>query len=575
MNHCDAFFRRKLRKSRQDSEEHAYLRQRALISQGLKSWWKLDAYYLCLGIHPSEQPPNYYRLAGLPLFETQPNAIQVACDRQLAHLATLQNGPYAEFAQRLFNELAIARMCLLRPDLKAAYDAHLMQLIVAGQAPRDADPTGLQLHAASQTEPAAIDSPNDEDESWDATEEIRPIRRTRRARRKSDGSRAALGLVAIVIASAGAALLWSAFSPPLARPQIKRPSMQLQQDGQRLTKKEPSRLISQERRPTLRSGSASGSDDSDFQSSTPAMPRTNDHTGATAPFDGRDRTAPAGASQVAPAFAGRLDPRMNPDLASILGSDGAMTDQQTAELRNWEDDASFSPELGGFDPINLGGGIILSMAMVDISPDSVAMMLPAEGDVFNRKNSDGAVTGVFSSVRGVLEGPAMELSTASRLSLFGAYEHGKRDGDFRIYGKQQKRLLYSRYSRGIKQGLTCVFRNGLPRYIEVSAGRGIKDEFLIRFEGRKPQVIARRDFSPEDELERPVARARLAALESSLASRERIYGKQLEAWWVGIEKQRATASARGGKINPSLRGQMRQTGDSATFSTLLRGALAP
>ena len=84
-----------------------------------------DPYYRWLSIPPEEQPPNHYRLLGVPLFESHPDVIETAGDRQMAHLRTFQGGPHAVLSQRLLNEVAAAKICLLTPSKKAAYDATL------------------------------------------------------------------------------------------------------------------------------------------------------------------------------------------------------------------------------------------------------------------------------------------------------------------------------------------------------------------------------------------------------------------------------------------------------------------
>lgn len=86
-----------------------------------------DPYYTWLGIRPEEQPPHHYRLLGLQLFEDNLDAIEHAADRQMAHLRTLQTGKHAELSQRLLNEVASAKVCLLNAQKKAAYDATLRE----------------------------------------------------------------------------------------------------------------------------------------------------------------------------------------------------------------------------------------------------------------------------------------------------------------------------------------------------------------------------------------------------------------------------------------------------------------
>jgi|GEM_PF-1889584 len=84
-----------------------------------------DPYWKWLGIPPAEQPPNLYRLLGVGLFESDPEVIANAADRQMMHVRSYQGGRYSDLSQKLLNELAAARVCLLDPAKKAAYDEQL------------------------------------------------------------------------------------------------------------------------------------------------------------------------------------------------------------------------------------------------------------------------------------------------------------------------------------------------------------------------------------------------------------------------------------------------------------------
>src|SRR5688500_10855188 len=84
-----------------------------------------DAYHRWLGIPPKDQPPNHYRLLGVEIFEGDLRVIESAADRQMAHVRSYQTGRYSEQSQTLLNELSAARICLLNPQKKAAYDATL------------------------------------------------------------------------------------------------------------------------------------------------------------------------------------------------------------------------------------------------------------------------------------------------------------------------------------------------------------------------------------------------------------------------------------------------------------------
>jgi hypothetical protein len=90
-----------------------------------------DPYRRWLGITPQEQPPQLYRLLGIPVFEGDPDVIGIAADRQMAHLPTFQAGKHSAVSQKLLNEMAGARVWLLNPSRKAAYDAQLSAKLAA------------------------------------------------------------------------------------------------------------------------------------------------------------------------------------------------------------------------------------------------------------------------------------------------------------------------------------------------------------------------------------------------------------------------------------------------------------
>ncbi len=86
-----------------------------------------DPYLKWLGIAPEEQPPNHYRLLGVPLFIDDPDVIESAADRQMKHVRSFQSGRHAQLSQQLLNELAMAKVCLLDRDHKVAYDSELRE----------------------------------------------------------------------------------------------------------------------------------------------------------------------------------------------------------------------------------------------------------------------------------------------------------------------------------------------------------------------------------------------------------------------------------------------------------------
>lgn len=81
-----------------------------------------DPYFKWLGIPANEQPPNHYRLLGIPLLTSDPDVIESAADQRMAHLRSFQNGSRAAVAQRILNEVSAAKVCLLDKKQKYEYD---------------------------------------------------------------------------------------------------------------------------------------------------------------------------------------------------------------------------------------------------------------------------------------------------------------------------------------------------------------------------------------------------------------------------------------------------------------------
>jgi len=86
---------------------------------------KFDPYYKWLAISPEDQPPDLYRLLAVQTFEDDPDVIEAAADQRMVHLRTFQSGKHSAESQKLLNEVAAAKVCLLNPDKKAAYDVQL------------------------------------------------------------------------------------------------------------------------------------------------------------------------------------------------------------------------------------------------------------------------------------------------------------------------------------------------------------------------------------------------------------------------------------------------------------------
>lgn len=139
-----------------------------------------DPYHKWLGIPPTDQPANHYRLLGLNLFESDPDVIDVATEQRVVYLRQCATGQHIAESQKLLNEVAAARLCLLNAQKKREYDQRLRQSLAAAQVP------------VQSTEPAPVmmpwESPSDERPDAVTTAVEQSPKRSERAARKNSSS---------------------------------------------------------------------------------------------------------------------------------------------------------------------------------------------------------------------------------------------------------------------------------------------------------------------------------------------------------------------------------------------------
>jgi len=122
---------------------------------------EFDPYHKWLGIAPEDQPPNHYQLLGVRKFESDEDVLEMASDRQLSHLRTFQSGKHSQLSQKILNEVTIAKICLLTPAKRAAYDERLRAEapIAAPPAAGTAPDSTLDSAAGSATSAANAETP--------------------------------------------------------------------------------------------------------------------------------------------------------------------------------------------------------------------------------------------------------------------------------------------------------------------------------------------------------------------------------------------------------------------------------
>ena len=90
---------------------------------------KAVAYHEWMGIALNNPRPNHYELLGIPLFEENLTVIANGAARRISYLQTMVAGEFAELAQEIQKEVAIAKLCLMRETSRNEYQRALMQEI--------------------------------------------------------------------------------------------------------------------------------------------------------------------------------------------------------------------------------------------------------------------------------------------------------------------------------------------------------------------------------------------------------------------------------------------------------------
>ena len=191
-----------------------------------------DPYYEWLGIPPKDQPAHHYRLLGVELFEEHRSAIDAAANRLMAYLQELSNGEDATLAQKLLNEVAAARVCLLNPKQKASYD-HKLKAILQKKSRKTADsalPVATPLREKAVTTPPPVATAQiiadsdaaplistEEGQTGSPAERAATSRRTSR-RSKNNETKILFALIGLLVVAAGTLVFFYANKPATKTP---------------------------------------------------------------------------------------------------------------------------------------------------------------------------------------------------------------------------------------------------------------------------------------------------------------------------------------------------------------------
>jgi len=159
-----------------------------------------DPYHKWLGIPPKDQPPTHYRLLGIDLLESDPDVIVSATDQRMAHVRSFQTGKNSALSQKILNELAAAKVCLLNARKKAEYDAKIPQLQRAPIMP----PTPCGTSTVPPSVERVMETPSFADEIFDLG---LPAVKISRKKKKPQRQSSVVWVVGLVAGSVAAAIL--------------------------------------------------------------------------------------------------------------------------------------------------------------------------------------------------------------------------------------------------------------------------------------------------------------------------------------------------------------------------------
>ncbi|MHC4402652.1 MAG: toxin-antitoxin system YwqK family antitoxin [Planctomycetota bacterium] len=525
-----------------------------------------DPYHQWLGIPPEEQPPDHYCLLGLRRFEKNADVIQAAANRQMAHLRTYQLGKRAAWSERLLNEVAAARVCLLNPRKKAEYDRSLREPHretapqAAALGPPSSTPAVPVAAAAPGSAPPA-DPPADGGrwKPWLAVAGVLGL--------------AGAGVVVLAVLNAGRGGDTVAEQSEAGQAGKTPPIAEANLEGAR-PKREPSVASDPPAKtPHPSTTEASLARPSELPAGVPTpqpeVPVTVPDDPVTPPPETRPEP------EAPPAAAAIEGPAKRP--VHVIGS----AEPSPGGAAGSQEPAAGSGARGGLAGltassyrISLPSGGALWSTMLSVPDDWQGNMFPDDAPVYVAKYPNDEVQGVYTYNDGKLHGPAASLYDSGQLYTLAAYHDSSRDGPLRVWDENTHWLLYAEYTRGNRDGVVCLFRDNLPWWIQHWERERLVGEYLIQWTDGTPAVVPHGELQASDGSGPAVAaQRRLSEIETQVAEAEAQIKRELRSWYRDKEQQerRERASQLSAKKRAAILNRDRAR--RAAASAALRGAM--
>ncbi|MGO8749328.1 MAG: hypothetical protein ACLQNE_25485 [Thermoguttaceae bacterium] len=549
-----------------------------------------DPYHRWLGIHPEEQPASHYRMLGLAAFESDPETIRDAAAQRMAHVRTYQLGPNSVISQQILNELGAAKACLLNPQKKTVYDEQLRAEQLRAEISTRQDyppappalppPLSEHLRAAISTRQGAAVSPPPELDS-EGTETVPgldiPELGSMGAHHHPSKKKqppwlipAVVGGGVLVCLGVMAAMLTGDWGQSKQAEQSSPATKREEKAAAAVAPKEPLK------------GEAAGASTGQESKPQPSLVLP----GKPSPVPAEDRQKSAShwkyalvPQEPSPAPA-PSDVTTNPSVPTTEPPVASVPDQPTAASSHASEEDKPSEALtdrvpvtspstigvapgGGlgrgkrpgsgrfparrYEPpptiaVKLPSGFELNDAVLGVPRDWLDRYFPSsQNNVYAATYSEGKIQGVFHYDKlGRLDGHAATLYETGELETMGFYTANSLQGPLRVWDNNTQRLVYAEYKKGKKQGVCCLFRDGLPWVVQDFDKGQVQSSYLVKFTGVTPAVRAATALSDPEKKELESAEQKLNELEEQMADGQQKVKKVVSVSYQKLKQARAS-----------------------------------
>ncbi len=433
-----------------------------------------DPYYKWLGIPPKDQPPHYYRLLGIEVFESDAEVIASAADQRLMLVRTFKNGPNVILAQKLEKKIAAAKSCLLDPEKKAEYDVSLRLQLRLQPLPAPPPPppssTASPLKQGNYPLPPPLTPtapPNLADA--DSSASANPLVAVRESfdllfkflrRHKKMVSLikklvgAAVVFIIILLVFAHGKDLWTFTFDQTSALVAK---ITGSSEG-----KLPERIIKTRTIPGAKPPVHAESTGNQFPETPLPLPGEKTEA-AVSPGQSSPVPPPPGPdnTQTLPAATLPADAAAN----STLGNSSAVAAANNFQGPPADLSSTLAPEIIS---LNLPSGKTFKTRLFKINLNSIFelfMDTVKDEQVIFLLHPDGIVSAFAAHDKGVLNGICMAFSEDRQPMVYANYIDGLLDGMLKTWNEKGERVYWCQYEKGVRHGFCCYFKNNQLRLL--------------------------------------------------------------------------------------------------------------